>query len=128
MFQTKVRESDFATIELRDNYIYVRYKDMIVIDKQGLMEHGEYFKEICDGEIYPMIVDAVDIDVKMTYEARLASSFIDAKRVYFSCQAIVVNTTPSRLFANYYLKNHDPGFPIKIFSDLDNAKKWIKNF
>lgn len=121
------RESEFAFIERRSNYIYVRYKDMTVIDEHGLKVHGEYFKELCNGKIYPMIVDATDIDAKMTYEARLAISNSAAKRLYFSCQAIVVNTTPSRLFANFYLKYHNSDFPIKIFSNLNDAKNWIKH-
>ena len=122
------RESDYAFIELRSNYIYVRYKDLTEINLDGVIEHAEIFKELSNGKIYPLILDASDLDVRMTYEARIETSKANDKSRAFSCQAIIANTTPTKLFTNFLIKNHEPGFPIKAFSNLKDAVLWVKDF
>jgi hypothetical protein len=123
-----IRESEYAFIERRPSYIYVRYKDLIVIDLDGVIEHGVIFRELCNGKVYPLIVDATDMDVRMTYGARIRTSISKDKSKTFSCQAIITNTTPTILFTNFLIKNHEPGFPIKSFSNLADAERWVAQF
>ena len=122
------RESEYAFIERRKNYIYVRYKDLIVIDMNGVKEHASIFNEMCNGKVDPLILDATDMEVNMTYEARIETSKSIEKLNLFSCQAIIANTTPTILFTNFLIKNHEPGFPVKSFTNLKDAEVWIEKF
>jgi hypothetical protein len=63
----------------------------------------------------------------MTYEARIATSNAGTKSKFFCCQAIIANTTPTILFANFLVKNHDQNFPIRVFSNFKEAKVWIND-
>jgi len=122
VIKIKRRESNYAFIELREHYIYVRYKDLIVIDMDGVEEHAAIFEELCEGTKFPLVLDAADMDVKMTYNARIKTSKSEAKKELFICQAIIATTTPTILFTNYLIKQHEPGFPIKVFSSLKKAE------
>ena len=99
MIKIKRRESNYAFIELREHYIYVRYKDLIVIDMDGVEEHAAIFEELCEGTKFPLVLDAADMDVKMTYNARIKSQKVRQKK---SCSFVRLLLPP--LPQQYYLQ------------------------
>lgn len=121
-------ESDFAYFERRKNYIYIRYKDFSRIDLAAAKMHAEIILELCDGKQYPFILDGLNAQANFSHDAREFISKYEPIVKVRSAQAIVVNSTPTRLLANYYYKFHKPKNPIKIFSKFEDAEDWVQQF
>jgi len=128
MGKNRLKESDFAIFERRENYIYVKHKEDIQIDLDAVKIHADIILDLCDGFSYPIILDGRNVTAIISHEAReFISSYEPIKKVR-SAQAILVNTTPTRLLANFYIKFHRPKHPVKIFSKLENAEVWVSQF
>lgn len=63
----------------------------------------------------------------ISHEARNRFSSENAAK-YILANAILVNSLPTRLIANFFIKFHKPTFPVKIFSSEKDAIKWLKSF
>ena len=121
-------ESDHAIFERRENYIYIRYKEFSRIDLVAAKMHAKIILELCDGKPYPFILDGLNVQASFSHDAREFISKYEPVAKVRKAQAIVVNSTPARLLANYYYKFHKPKNPIKIFSKFEDALEWVKQF
>ena len=128
MTGSHLRESDFAYFERRENYIYVKHKANFKIDLDAAKIHADIILDLCNGNRYPVILDGRNIIAKISHEAREFISNFEPVIKVRSAQAILVNNTATRLLANFYLKFHKPKHPVKLFSNLDEAEEWIKQF
>ena len=123
---TTSRTSDHAEVELKDGYIHVLFKDMSVIGEEEAKIVADDIIDLCDGVSYPFITNGLGITVRMNKEARdLFASYRPLTKVRKG-QAIIVNNTPSKLLANFYIKYHKPEKPTKIFTKFEEALEWTK--
>lgn len=119
------KASDHALVELKDGYIHIVFKDMSVIRKEEAKIVADDIIELCDGVPHPFITNGLGISIRMNKDAR---DFFASYRPLIKVrkgQAILVNNTPSKLLANFYIKYHQPLKPTKIFTKFDDAIKWI---
>ena len=121
-------ESDSAYFENRGNYIYLRYKDYSAIDIDEAKVHAKIVINLCNGVRLPFIIDGLNTDSKFTKQARdFFTSYKPLLRVR-SAQAYLINTVLNRFLFRFFIKFHKPIGPIKAFSNLGDAEKWIKQF
>ncbi len=78
-----------------------------------------------DGK-YPLLIDVCRIR-SISAEAR--DYFVSASaQKYRIAEALIVETTASRLFAGFYIRFHKPESPSKLFTNREEALFWLKSF
>jgi len=45
---------------------------------------------------------------------------------FITREAIVIDSFPTRISAMFYYRMHEPAFPVKVFSEVDQALNWLK--
>jgi len=119
-------ELEKAFIELLDgNVALLKFKEDVVFELRDAIEtnkaiysmvKGKPFLSLIDARIYGSIsTDARDFFAKdlLTKDIRIA-------------EAIVINNLPTRLFAKFYIRISRPTNPVKIFSDIEDARLWLE--
>lgn len=78
------------------------------------------------GEKYVTLVDARSIK-SISSEAR--EYFVDEESgAMLEAVAILVGSTHSRLLANFFINFHKPTVPTRMFTDIEKAKTWLREF
>ena len=122
------KECDSATFELRDYYLYVKYKSNSVVDLPEANNQSKIILDLCKGKEFPFIIDFLDVTVRIDDEARRFFAN-DGPHIHLrKAQAIVVNNIQNKLLVNFYIKHHKPKNPTKLFDNLEDALEWIKQF
>ena len=121
-------ESNSAYFERREKYIYLRYKDLSMIHLEEAKLNAKILIGLSEGKRYPIISDGLNIHARFSHKARDFYSTYKPLLKVRSAQALLVNNTPNRLLANFYIKFHTPPNPIKVFTKLEDAEDWIKQF
>ena len=99
---------------------------MSIINAEEAKIVADHIVEICDGTPYPFITNGLGITIRMNNEARnLFAEYSPLLKVRKS-QALIVNNTPSKLLANFFIKYHKQSNPTKIFTNFDEAVEWIR--
>ena len=123
----KIITCDSAEIELKDDYLHVRFRDMSIINAEEAKIVADHIVDICDGKPYPFITNGLGITIRMNNDARnLFAEYSPLLKVRKS-QALVVNNTPSKLLAKFFMKYHKKTNPTKIFTDFDEALTWVRS-
>lgn len=94
------------------------------VDIPEVKENFEAVMKLVEGNPYAALTD-VRTTISITKEAREFA----ARPEYFHLQvahAIVINSLPNRLLANFIIKFHKPASPTKLFSDFKAAHAWLK--
>ena len=78
-----------------------------------------------DGK-YPLLIDVCRIR-SISTDAR--NYFVSAAaQKYRIAEALVVETTASRLFAGFFIRFHKPDSPARLFPRQEEAIRWLKSF
>jgi hypothetical protein len=121
------RVCDSAEIELKEDYVHIQFRDMSIIGLEESKKVADLIIELCAGTPYPFITNGLGITIRMNNEARdFFASYPPLTKVR-KAQALLVNNMPSKLLANFFIKYHKPVNPTKIFTDFDEALKWIRS-
>jgi hypothetical protein len=127
MNSTHIVECDSATFELRENYLYIKYKDECVIDLNEAKNQSDIVINICNNKKVSFVVDMLNISTRIDDDARRFYAN-DAPYLKFrKAQAVLVNNIQSKLLTNFYIKFHKPQNPVKLFDNLQDAEVWIKS-
>ncbi len=122
------RTSKSATIELKTDYLLIKYIDKSTIDLAEAKIISSIGMDLCKGKPRSVIIYGLDRSIQMDNETRnYFANDPDLQKSTIS-MAIVVNNTPSRLLARFYIQFHKPQSPIKIFRTLKEAEGWIRTF
>lgn len=128
MTEIKIRECDSATFELRDDYLYVKYKNNSDVNLAEAKIQSALILDLCQEKKMPFLIDFLNVSVRIDDESR---GFFanDGHHIHLrKAQAIVVNNMQNKLLVNFYIKHHKPKNPTKIFDNLEPALDWIKQF
>jgi len=119
--------SESAEVELKEDYLHIRFRDMSVIDAEEAKIVADNIVELCDGTPYPFLTNGLGITIRLNNEARnLFAAYPPLIKVR-KAQALVVSNTPSKLLANFFIKYHEPINPTKIFTNFDDALEWLRS-
>ena len=121
------RKSEFAEIELKDNIVYVVYKDMSIITIEEAKIVAKDTVDICNNIPRGLIINGTGISIQMNNEARNYFATNEDYIYIGKAIAIVITNTASMLLAKFYIKYHKPVRPTKIFSKLSEAEDWLKD-
>lgn len=113
-----------ALIELNQlGYVRVLFFDHVVLDIDLQNKLLENYLTLCEGKKYPFLFEAME-NVTVTKEARDNSRNLE-EIAPVTKTAVVANTLPYRMIANFYLKFNKPKKPFKLFSTKKEALEWL---
>jgi hypothetical protein len=107
--------------------VITRYKHDVLVTLDEIKMVEVALNEITQGRPFKTILDGRGGYTPFEADARrYAASSPITKKIVVS--AFVVNTLPSKLMVNFYLKFNKPKYRIKVFSDYEIAYNWLINF
>lgn len=118
-------ELDKGFIELlQGNLVLLKFKENRFFELRDAIEANKAIYSIVKGKPFLSLIDA-----------RVYGSISAGAREFFAkdtltkeikiAEAIVINTIPARLYAKFYIRFSKAAYPIKIFSDIHDAKLWL---
>lgn len=125
MKSEKIETSKFF-IWIDENIVFLEYKLGIEVEVEDIKEYNNAILELGKGRKLPLLVDARE-GASISPEARLyAASAVSTNLKLAS--AIVVNTLPNKLIANFYINFNKPLIPSKVFTSMAEAVEWLKQY
>jgi len=122
----KLREFKSATITFdSESVLLVRFKNDVYVDVEEAKKLVVASLEMVSGKSFYLLVDARDILSSIDHESR---KYIADHKEYNDlnvAQSIIVNNMPIRLLAQFYYKVYQHKNPVKIFSTMEEGKKWL---
>lgn len=124
-------ERTFAHSVIRYNeqgYFEINCTDEHVFEIDDVKEIHAYLKSCSEFLREKVLV--------VTNAARLNMIGVDSMRYlstgphseFIKAEAFVITSLPQRLLGNFYLNNFKPIVPAKVFTDKEEAVKWLKGF
>ena len=105
--------------------LYGRVFDGAILDKEQVEENEVARRPLLDFDVpIPYILDISKID-KITKEGRTLSSQLTEG---FSAIALIVGSGLSKVMGNYALMLNRPKVPLKLFTSLDEARIWVRDY
>ena len=129
MLVTRELNITCAEIALLDSGIIVlQYKPDYEVELEDVKQVEQAFIELSsNGDIY-CLMDTSGRFNNYTNEAQKflskEASIVQNKKIKGS--AVVIDNLPNRLLAQFFSKFFKPEFPMKIFSNQDGGKVWLK--
>ncbi len=117
----EIFEDDKLKIQLINSVVYVVIKK-ITIDlevAQHIEESRITFQEF---KAYPVITDITEV-IEITNDARTFFNVTGSK--FMLANAMVSNSYYNTLIANAYIMLQRQETPIKLFTSIENAEKWV---
>jgi len=105
--------------------LLVKFKNSVDINIKEAIDLVDISLALVNGKSFYLLVDARDILSSMDHASR---KYVAEHKVYNElniAQAIVVNNMPIRLLASAYYKLYSHKNPVKVFSSLQEAEKWL---
>lgn len=118
-------ENDSVLFELKDGILYGYYK-VPEIDLTTAQEATIMRQKVIGDRIVPSIAD-ISVVKRVPKETREFFSSPQAGED-LSALAVVVSNPVTRTMGNFFLKFHQPKYPFKLFTSLDEATSWISQF
>jgi hypothetical protein len=118
-------ELDKLTIELiASNIIFISLKEGVTIEDYDVAEVKKNNLKLTKGLDYAAILETGNY-TSITKEARelMASSEMEVSR---KATAFIITSLAQKLIGNFYLRVNKPNSLTKIFSEKENAIKWIE--
>lgn len=122
-----INEIDLPEVNIQrksNDIIYVLFKDNCTLHIDLQMRLLEQYNKIAENKLMPFIFMAAE-NVSITKEARDNAVKIEDISMIGS-SAVIVTSLPYKLIANFYLRFNKPKRPFKVFSDEEQAVKWLK--
>lgn len=115
------------SISLReDGLIQIDINAEAEVTLEEVIEGTDYIMSVVEDRKFPVLFIAKEFSVPSS-ESR---DYLAKKESlpYSLADAYVICSFPQKLIGNFYLKFNKPGRPTKIFTDKDEAIKWLKTF
>ena len=118
-------ENEAVLFELKDGILYGYYK-VAEIDLATAQEATVIRQKVVGDQVVPSIAD-ISVVKRVPKETRefFSSSQAGAD---LSALAVVVSNPVTRTMGNFFLKFHQPRYPFRLFTNLDEATVWISQF
>lgn len=123
----KHAETRIAKMHLRkDGIIHSVGRDDLVESLADAHEQIEAIKSINDGLKRPFLADARKLK-KVEKEAR---EFYASAATGDVCEAVAImaETRVSKVLINFFMKINKPAYPMRMFTDEEEAIEWLKTF
>ncbi len=125
MMSKKSVYSANISFDKNNNLLLVKFKNGVNIEIDEMNVLIDESLKLVGTTPFLLLVDARDILSDIDHESRHFFVNHDEYNHLNIAQAIVVNNTPIKLLANFYLKFYSHKKPVKVFKSIDEAKKWL---
>jgi len=113
----------FVTIEYKEPITYLRFEENVLLDAQKVKVTGDACLEITGGARYLMLTDATGtLDVTPEGRKTAAESKNSGNII---AHAVIVKRLGQRLIANVYEEVNKPSYPVKVFTEEEEAITWL---
>jgi hypothetical protein len=118
-------ESESAAGWIEDNIIFYIFKSRKV-DLFEARQSVEIKTKLAGNGNYPFFIDISQVN-GVTKEAR--EFLAGGKSVdNISAAALLASSVLSKMIGTFFLTFNNPGIPVKLFTDEQEALKWLKKF
>lgn len=98
----------------------------VYMDLEDGEENIEVIKQFGDGKLVPVLVDIREsFEITKACRNYYGGSY---SSTVMSAVALIIDSPLSRLLGNFMLGLNKPLFPLKLFKNKTEAKKWLKTF
>jgi hypothetical protein len=127
MEQNKQKTSQGEAWMDKDGFLYQDYPPGTEITiEDSLGELKIYRSTFCKEVKRPIIVDISNIKTVSKESRNIYSS--DEMGDTISAAALIVSNPVSRIMGNFYMGISKTKMPVRMFTRVDEAKKWLKDF
>ncbi|TVR18870.1 MAG: STAS/SEC14 domain-containing protein [Nitriliruptor sp.] len=116
----EVTGTQFRMYRAAAGYLRVDWFDGAVVTGQDAHATLQAVASLADGRLAPLLVDTRSA-LSVSREARMAY----AGSTLVSRVALYVDSPLSRIIANFYIGQSGPSVPVELFTDLDDAQRWL---
>ncbi len=121
---TDSRESSFYSMRIYNGIIFHAIIKSRVTISIELMEEGyRFLRDNGGGKFYNIFEFERFSDVEPEVRAWAARN---SGNKFTLADAIVINSLPHKILADFYMRFNRPAKPTRIFSDFDKAVLWIE--
>ncbi len=111
---------------MKEGILHIHLKAHSEITLNDAVFAVEEMGKLANGKKRPVFIDAGEF-CTIDKEARIFSAS-EESNIYTLADAIAYNNLGQKLIANFYLKQNNPSVPTKVFSETEEAIKWLKTF
>lgn len=121
----KIEES-FGTMWIENGIVMASFKPGAICDLKVAKRLLEGRLQLVNGKSYPTFSDTTN-GMFWTKEARDFMSTPE-NNVFISAGAMVISSEVVRIITNFWLNLFKPPFPMKLFTNKDEALKWLEQY
>lgn len=109
-----------------DNAIVkIRFNEDADFKLEDAIEANQTMVNLAEGQSYLSLVDSINVRGQITTEALNHFANHPLTKGVRVAEAIVIDSLHNRILANFYLKFSKSHNPVKVFSKMDPAIKWL---
>ncbi|HEY9082700.1 MAG TPA: hypothetical protein VIN73_05150 [Vicingaceae bacterium] len=119
-------ETETAILELREGYLYIAFKEDVIVELEHVIANKEAREKIQQGKKMLVLGDIR----KMWHISKAAQDYLASKEVtnLNIAMAILTSSLMTVLLANFFIKFKKPATPTKMFNNEEKAIKWLLSF
>lgn len=123
---SEIEVGDYFTMKISNGILHIKVKPDTFVELPMVQEVVAKQREITNGQ--PILVL---LDISEAYGvAKEAREYTSGKSVegLQKAMAMLINSLPIRLLANFFIKFDKPPAPTKMFNSYDQAINWLESY
>lgn len=119
-------DTPLVHLRIKDNILIASYRKNLIIDLDVAHKIVLQRQSFTRGQKMPAII----LSQGVTSIDKPAREYLASKKGTegLSACAIIVNSPFSRLLGNFFLMVNKTSIPVKLFSNISRAEKWLQQF
>ncbi len=124
----KIMQQTHPTLKVwvDNGIIYAVYLKNTEITVELKKEHHRIYKQLVGDKHMPLLLE-IEEGVSVNRDARAFSKKIESKQPFTAC-AVYVHSLSFKILANFYARFYKPHKPFKVFTNKNEALKWLQQF
>lgn len=99
-----------------------------IYDDQDLIIMLDLMEKAASTKPFLLLMNSNGFEFLMTKEARNLFNTYDKAINLIKAEAVVINSTSTKILYNLLTKIHKPKFPFKAFTEEEKAREWLFSF
>ena len=127
MLETIEHEKCFVH-RYNDHIIWLKWKANLekIFELEDGIEAHKSIHQLAKGNPYVIVGDARNATGSISPEARNFMAHDPLIKDIRMAEALIVETLPLKLLANFYMRFHRPPNPVKVFNKFDRGVEWLE--
>ena len=119
-------DTPFVHLRIKDNFLIASYKKNVVINLETAQKIVQQRLSFTRGQKMAAIIVSQGVKGISKPAREFLASEKGTDGLYAS--AIIVDSPFSRFMGNFFLMVNKTSIPVKLFSNISNAEKWLQQF